>query len=330
MAAFLQQSRGLEPSEAISAQAHYVIAAVYALLTITAITLNTPVLVTFIRDHTLRTPSNKLILSITGGDWLHAVLVFPIGVVANARNRSLALTGTGCTWYAFITVFLSFGVILHHAAFAIERAVVLKCAITSSILGKNITAVIIALWCFAFIWSCFPLFGWSAYVPGGGQTFCTIYWQSSQSLDIAFIGCIFLLFFVAPIVTMVTAYSTIYRSVKNMTKRAHGVWGKDAVPTQETIRAESKSAHMAFIMSFCFLFAWTPYAVVSLQAVITKPKGISPLVAALPALFAKTATCFNPIVYFFKFKKLRKSVKKTMRTLCVHFIKQEKVSRPLS
>lgn len=105
------------------------------------------------------------------------------------------------------------------------------------------------------------------------------------------------------------------------------MWGENAAPTLEAVQAESKTARMAFIMSLCFLFAWTPYAMVSLYAVIRVPKPIiSPLVASLPALFAKTAACYNPVIYFLLFKKFRASLRKTLRPLspCGRFTKQDR------
>lgn len=317
------QSNELEHTKAISTQTYYVIAGVYALLTVTAIGLNTPVLITFIKDRRLRTPSNRLILSMAVGDWLHVVLAYPLGVVSNAFLDWHVMVGASCSWYAFITTFLSFGIMLHHATFAIERAVVIKNAATSLSVGRKLQFVIFGIWGFALLWSCFPLFGWSAYVPEGGSTICSIRWQSSNPHDIAFTACIFIIFFVGPIVAMVTAYSMIFYNVKKMKRSAHGLWGENAVPTLEVIEAETKTARMAFIMSFCFLFAWTPYAVVSLYAVIGRPDKVSPLVATLPALFAKTSACYNPVIYFFRFEKFRESLRKIMQPCCRLFTKQD-------
>ena len=298
-------------TESLSEQTHYIFAGVYALLTFIAFSLNTLVLVTSISDRSLRTPSNKLILSMAVGDWLHAVLAYPFGIVANV-SKDWRSNNASCLWYAFITAFLSFGVILHHATFAIERAAVIKYSITLVIVERKLRLVIIGLWMFALLWSTFPLAGWSAYAPEGAGLLCSIRWQSSDPGNIAFIACIFSFFFVAPIVTMATAYYSIYHTVKKISQNAHDLWGENAAPTLEAVQAESKTSRMAFIMSFCFIFAWTPYAMVSLYAVIRAPKPlISPLVTSLPAIFAKTAACYNPIIYFLLFTKFRVSLRKT-------------------
>lgn len=309
------KSGELEPGEAFSKPVYYIIGGVYALLAVTGISLNTLVLVVFVRDRSLRTPSNRLILSIAAGDWSHAMLAYPLGIVSNT-SQSWRMSGASCTWYAFITCFLSFGVILHHAAFSIERAITINyCQAWISIKGK-LNFVIAGLWTFALLWSLCPLFGWSAYVPEGAGVYCSIRWQSSVPRDIAFVACLFVFFFFIPIVAMVTAYSSIYHNMKKLTQNAHGIWGKCAAPTVEAIQAERKTARMAFIMSICFVFSWTPYAVVTLYTIITTPQDISPLVATLPSLFAKTAVCYNPIIYFLFYKKFRDSIGQTLRSLC--------------
>lgn len=312
-------------AESFSEQTHYVFAGVYALLAFTAFSLNTLVLVTFISDRSLRTPSNKLILSMAVGDWLHAVLAYPFGIVANV-SKDLRSNNASCLWYAFITTLLSFGVMLHHATFAIERAAVIRYSIVSVSVQRKFRHVIIGLWLFALLWSIFPLAGWSAYAPEGSGLLCSIRWQSSDPGNIAFIACIFFFFFIGPIVTMATAYYCIYHTVKNISQNAHDLWGENAAPTLEAVRGEHKTARMAFIMSLCFIVAWTPYAIVSLYAVVRVPRPIiSPLVASLPAIFAKTAACYNPIIYFLLFRKFRVSLRKTLRPLarCRRFTKQD-------
>ena len=303
--------------EALSKHAHYGVAAVYALLAVTALSLNTLVLVAFIRDRGLRTPSNKIILSIAMGDLLHAALAFPFGIVANASHGWI-MGAAKCSWYAFITIFLSFGIMLHHAALAIERAFMINCSFAVRPTERKLHFVIAGLWIFAMLWSTFPLFGWSAYAPEGASVLCSIRWQSSNPSNIAYIACIFFFFYAVPIVAIVTAYSLIYHNVNTMKRNAQQMWGDNAAPTLEAVRAESKTARMAFIMSFFFLFAWTPYAVVSLYAVIKVSEPIiSPLVTTLPALFAKTATCYNPVNYFLMNEKFRLSLCRTLRQLLV-------------
>lgn len=315
MSDFKNNSGELDPGETFSKPVYYVIAAVYAVLAVTALSLNTLVIVAFARDRALRTRCNMLILSIAIGDWLHAILAYPLGAVRNA-SQSWRMSGGACTWYAFVTSFLSFGIMLHYAIFSIERAITINFSDALFCFERKLNLVIGGLWLFAFLWSTFPLFGWSAYAPEGAGVCCSIRWQSSDPRDITFVACIFLFFFIGPIVTMVTAYYSIYNNMRKMTQNAHDMWGENAAPTVEAIQAESKIVRMAVIMSICFLFAWTPYTVVSLYSIVHKPENISPLVATLPSLFAKTAACYNPVIYFLSYKKFRESLWQTLRSFC--------------
>ena len=313
-----------QATEELSEQVYYAIASVYVVLAVIAFIFNTLVLFVFTKDSSLRSHSNILILSIAIGDWIQAVVAYPLGVVG-ILSKSWQTTGTTCSCYGFIVAFLSFSTMLHHATFAIERAIVIKFSFSFSIVNK-LKYIIVGLWLFALIWSSLPLIGWSGYAPEGGRSVCSIDWQSSDPSAVAYIWCIFVLFFLAPFITMVASYCSIYRNVKRMTQTAHNIWGECAAPTLETILAESRTARMACIMSFCFLFAWTPYAAVSLYAIIRAPEpAISPLMATLPALFAKTAPCYNPLIYFLLFKKFRSSLRKVLRPLpiCRRFLRQE-------
>ena len=313
-----------QATEELSEQVYYAIASVYVVLAVIAFIFNTLVLVVFTKDSSLRSHSNILILSIAIGDWIQAVVAYPLGVVG-ILSKSWQTTGTTCSCYGFIVAFLSFSTMLHHATFAIERAIVIKFSFSFSIVNK-LKYIIFGLWLFALIWSSLPLIGWSGYAPEGGRSVCSIDWQSSDPSAVAYIWCIFVLFFLAPFITMIASYCSIYRNVKRMTQTAHNIWGECAAPTLEIILAESRTARMACIMSFCFLFAWTPYAAVSLYAIIRAPKpAISPLMATLPALFAKTAPCYNPLIYFLLFKKFRSSLRKVLRPLpiCRRFLRQE-------
>ena len=313
-----------QATEELGEQVYYAIASVYVVLAVIAFIFNTLVLFVFTKDSSLRSHSNILILSIAIGDWIQAVVAYPLGVVG-ILSKSWQTTGTTCSCYGFIVAFLSFSIMLHHATFAIERAIVIKFSFSFSIVNK-LKYIIVGLWLFALIWSSLPLIGWSGYAPEGGRSVCSIDWQSSDPSAVAYIWCIFVLFFLAPFITMVASYCSIYRNVKRMTQTAHNIWGEYAAQTLETILAESRTARMACIMSFCFLFAWTPYAAVSLYAIIRAPKpAISPLMATLPALFAKTAPCYNPLIYFLLFKKFRSSLRKVLRPLpiCRRFLRQE-------
>ena len=54
--------------------------------------------------------------------------------------------------------------------------------------------------------------------------------------------------------------------------------------------------------------AWTPYAMVCLIGCFGNRSVITPLVSQIPAFFAKTASCFNPMVFALSHPKIRQAL----------------------
>lgn len=57
-----------------------------------------------------------------------------------------------------------------------------------------------------------------------------------------------------------------------------------------------------------FLTAWSPYAIVSMWATFGNPENVPPMAFALAAIFAKSSTLYNPIVYLAFKPNFRKSL----------------------
>lgn len=62
-------------------------------------------------------------------------------------------------------------------------------------------------------------------------------------------------------------------------------------------RSENKVTFMVGVMIIAFMVAWTPYSIFSLIKQFGDPDSISPAMAVLPSLFAKSSICYNPIIY---------------------------------
>lgn len=79
------------------------------------------------------------------------------------------------------------------------------------------------------------------------------------------------------------------------------------------------SSQMSVAVCIGFLAAWSPYAIVSMWAAFGNPAAVPPMAFAIAAIFAKSSTLYNPIVYLvFKpnFRKfLCRDVARCRRTL---------------
>lgn len=62
-------------------------------------------------------------------------------------------------------------------------------------------------------------------------------------------------------------------------------------------QAEKKVTQMVVWMVSAFLLAWSPYAIFALIKQFGDPDIITPGIAILPALIAKSSICYNPVIY---------------------------------
>ena len=70
---------------------------------------------------------------------------------------------------------------------------------------------------------------------------------------------------------------------------------------------EIKLVKMVCVIVLMFVIAWTPYAVVTLAAQFGSNIAayINPYTTSLPALFAKTSSIYNPLIYTLSNKEFR-------------------------
>lgn len=296
----------------ISASTHHAISVFYFLLGIISFCLNSIVILTFLLDRSLLFPANLIILSIAISDWLMSVIPDMMGGVANAFNN-MPFTDRSCRVFAFVTTLLGLSNMLHHAAFSLDRYMVISRPLKANHSFKRITGIVAFLWCFSLAWSLFPLVGWSAYVREAGNIACSVKWKSDSSSNISYIVGLFIFFYFVPLAIIIYCYTFMFKSVRYMTKNAQKIWGTRSAATLETVQASWKMAKIGLIMVVGFFAAWTPYAVVSFIAAFGFAEDIPTVAEIVPSIFAKTSSAYNPIIYFFTYKSFRESLLKVWR-----------------
>ncbi len=76
------------------------------------------------------------------------------------------------------------------------------------------------------------------------------------------------------------------------------------------------SCKLSVAVCIGFFAAWSPYAVVSMWAAFGRIENIPPLAFAMPAMFAKSSTIYNPIIYLMLRPNIRRVMRKDLGTLC--------------
>ena len=70
-------------------------------------------------------------------------------------------------------------------------------------------------------------------------------------------------------------------------------------------------------MCSCFMLAWTPYAVVALIYVFCPKMHVPYILTVMAPFFAKSSTCYNPIIYFLCIKRFRNDALEVFFPQCV-------------
>ncbi|EDO41487.1 predicted protein [Nematostella vectensis] len=159
-----------------------------------------------------------------------------------------------CQYYGFTNTTLSFNSMLNLTAQPVACALSIKRKIVHHrIQRRRLIRTSVFIWLTAILWGAFPFFGWSNFVPESKQKVCAVDWGSSKPLDIIYIVCILLLFYVIPIAVTVISYSSIFRDMSDMTKNARVRWGCDSFLTRSTSLGKVRVARQAFAMTTGFI-----------------------------------------------------------------------------
>ena len=277
----------------------------YAMIAILGSLSNGLVALTYLkwRGRILKQPQDVLILSLAVGDFVMSSLVCPFGF-ASAVSRNWTSGYAGCVFYGFFSTWIGLSSIAQLSLHAIERYVTLSSPIPNVISVKRAFQMVMIAWISSFLASCFPLMGWSEYTFEGVGLYCSISWDSSSASDNSYSFFLLIVFFLLPVAAILFSYVKIFFIVRQIYLNAETMWGHEAQATKESYEAQVKTAKQQLLMIAGFIFAWTPYAIMSTMVAIFGVK-IPYGYHEYPSLFAKTSNIYNPIIYFFTYQSLR-------------------------
>lgn len=142
---------------------------------------------------------------------------------------------------------------------------------------------------------------------------CSVNWESQSYNATSYIIFIFVFGLVVPVNVIIYSYIRIIKTMRD-----------NALRSGRVNKVESRVTSMIFVMiigeipsmkrlkwSFlvlndnnllnshhsAFLIAWTPYSIFALSEQFGDPDLITPSLAVLPALIAKSSICYNPLIY---------------------------------
>lgn len=136
-------------------------------------------------------------------------------------------------------------------------------------------------------------------------------WELKIDSNRSYVFYVFTFGLIVPTVVIFVCYSNILREVRKVKSEINK--GSNLQTSRclhqkqlsfQSEAAEKRSTVMVAVMIGAFLIAWTPYSILALTETFRNGKhygssSISPLLATVPSLLAKTSSVLNPIIYGF-------------------------------
>nr|BAQ54830.1 opsin, pteropsin type [Asiagomphus melaenops] len=247
---------------------------------------NLLVMVLMFKNKQLWTPLNVILFNLVCSDFSVSILGNPITLTA-ALYRRWIFGRTVCVIYGFFMSLLGIASITTMMVLSFERYVMISKPFQVHRLSqKGAVGLIVAIWVYALALTMPPLFGWGDYVHESANISCSVNWESKTISATTYIIFLFAMGLVVPVSVISFSYLNIIWTMK-----------KNALAMGRLTKAESRVTLMVFVMIVAFLVAWTPYSVLALLVAFGDASLISPGVAVVPALMAKSSICYNPVIY---------------------------------
>lgn len=161
---------------------------------------------------------------------------------------------------------------------------------------------LVFIWMGAAFWSGAPVLGWGSYTDRGYGT-CEIDWAKANYSTIykSYIIGILISCFFLPVSIMLFSYVSIINTVK----RGNAMSAEGDL-TDRQRKIERDVTVVSIVICTAFILAWSPYAVVSMWS--AWGFHVPSLTSIFTRLFAKSASFYNPLIYFGLSSKFRKDV----------------------
>uniref|UniRef100_A0A8C4X7R6 Opsin 7, group member b n=1 Tax=Erpetoichthys calabaricus TaxID=27687 RepID=A0A8C4X7R6_ERPCA len=240
-------------------------------------------------------PAEFFIVNLSISDLGMTLTLFPLAIPSAFAHRWL-FDNITCLCYAFCGVL--FGLCSLTNLTILSSVCCLKVcypAYGNKFSSAHAGLLVVFSWCYSSVFAWAPLAKWGHYGPEPYGTACCIDWHAAKNelSAMTYIVSLFVFCYVVPCTIIFTSYAFILLTV----------WGsRQAVQQHVSPVTKAGSAHNVIIklsIAVCigFLTAWSPYAIVSMWAAFGDSQHVPSVAFAMAAIFAKSSTIYNPIIY---------------------------------
>nr|ADQ01810.1 opsin protein [Leptuca pugilator] len=304
---------------------HYLLGVIYLFLGTVSIIGNGMVIYLFNKSQALRTPANILVVNLALSDLIMLTTNVPFFTYNCFSGGVWMFSPQYCEIYACLGAVTGVCSIWLLCFISFDRYNIICNGFNGPKLttGKAVAGALLS-WIIAVGCALPPFFGWGKYILEGILDSCSYDYLTQDFNTFSYNIFIFVFDYFLPAAVIIFSYVFIVKAIfaheAAMHEQAKKMNNVSTLRSNEadSQRAEIRIAKTALVNVSLWFICWTPYAAISLQGVMGDTKGITPLISTLPALLAKSASCYNPFVYAISHPKYRLAITQYMPWFCVH------------
>ncbi|CAC5363956.1 RRH [Mytilus coruscus] len=148
-----------------------------------------------------------------------------------------------------------------------------------------------------------PFLGWNQYQLEGYNITCSLKMDGNDTNSTSFNIFMLIVGLVLPLAIMVTVYSKIIIKMKEKHRSMN--FNTYSSHRKTILKREMAVTKTILLMIGVFSLAWSPYAIHCVASMVGWTKGMSPFVATIPALIAKSSVIYHPCVYISKNRSVK-------------------------
>ncbi|CAI9604512.1 unnamed protein product [Staurois parvus] len=272
-----------------------ILGVIYTLFGIFSLSGNSMLLLVAYRKRSMLKPAEFFIVNLAISDLGMTGTLFPLAIPSLFAHRWLFDKVT-CKYYAFCGVF--FGLCSLTNLTVLSSVCCMK--VCYPVYGNKFSSshsrvLLLCVWAYAFVFATAPLAEWGSYGPEPYGTACCIDWTAPnrEHRAMSYIVSLFVLCYILPCTLILISYTLILLTVKGARKAVQ----QHLSPQNKGSNVHSLIIKLSVAVCIGFLLAWTPYAVVAMWAAFGDARRVPTIAFALAAMFAKSSTLYNPMVY---------------------------------
>ncbi|KAM4610418.1 opsin 7, group member b [Polymixia lowei] len=302
----------------ISKENDFLMGTVYTIFGVLSLLGNGILLFVAYRKKSSLKPAEFFVVNLAISDLSMTITLFPLAIPSAFAHRWLFYQTT-CTFYAFCGVLFGLCSLTNLAVLSSVCWLKVCCPNYGNKFSYCHACLLVAgVWCYAGVFAVGPMSGWGRYGAEPYGTACCIDWYtpSHSTAAMTYIVCLFFFCYIVPCTVIFLSYTFILLTVRGSRQAVQ----QHMSPQNKITNAHALIVKLSVAVCIGFLTAWSPYAVVSMWAAFGNPSEVPPMAFALAAIFAKSSTLYNPIVYLVFKPNFRKSlcrdVAQCRRTFC--------------